>query len=205
MTSWVLATVLNLPPQWQATFAVAHVKAKKPVWAVASFTIFSITDQDVTSRDNNAFVRITLKFLSVAMGVQPAHLRQGAERPKSLPCRLLLLAENSKNKEGDRKGWFSLHLFSSSWGDCALYKQRASSESSPWLQWKRGTQFLFLAKCQSSAPLPYENSKNKASVTDVCVSLTALLSLETSLASLVVSCGVTRYPPLHPVHLCTDL
>lgn len=205
MTSWVLATVLNSPPQWQATFAVAHVKARKPVWAVVSFTIFSITDQDVTSRDNNEFARIMLKFLSVAMGVQPASLRQGAERPKSLPCRLLSLTENSKNKEGDRKGRFSLHLLSSSWGDRALYKQGASSKSSPWLQWKRGTQFLFLAKCQSSGPLPYENSKNKASVPDVCVSLVALLSLEAVLASLVVSRSVTRYPPLHPVHLCTDL
>lgn len=86
-----------------------------------------------------------------------------------------------------------------------LYKQGTSSKSSPWLQWNRGTQFLFLAKRQSSAPLPYENSENKASVTDVCVSLTALLSLEDALASLVVSRSVTRYPPLHPVHLCTDL
>lgn len=205
MISWVPATVLNLPPQWQATFAVAHVKAKKPVWAVASFTIFSMTEQDVTSRDNNEFARIMLKFLSVAMGVLPACLRQGAERPKSLPHRLLSLAENSKNKEGDRKGWFSLHLLSSSWGDRALYKQGASSKSSPWLQWNRGTQFLFLAKRQLSAPLPYENSENKASVTDVCVSLVALLSLEAALASLVVSRSVTRYPPLHPVHLCTDL
>lgn len=61
-------------------------------------------DQEVTSRDNNEFARIMLKFSSVAMGVQPASLRQGAERPKSLPLQATLTYKELQEQRGRQEG-----------------------------------------------------------------------------------------------------
>lgn len=52
-----------------------------------------MTDQDVTSRDNNEFARIMLKFLSVAMGVSSSETMsretQVSASQATLTCREL--------------------------------------------------------------------------------------------------------------------